>query len=55
MKDFRQLKIISRTTVWYKQSKTFLYYFWAMTFLVVPGKMASSVVLWAGKKAQEEA
>lgn len=45
MKDFRQWKTISRTTVWYKQGKIFLYCFWTMIFLVVPDKMASSVVL----------
>lgn len=54
MKDFRQLKIISGTIVWYKQGKIILYYFWAMIFSVVPDKMASSVVLGVRGKGQED-
>lgn len=54
MKYFRQLKIISGTIVRYKQGKIFLYNFWAMIFLVVPDKMASSVVLGVGGKGQED-
>lgn len=39
MKYFRELKIISRTIVWYQQAKIFIYSFWTMTFLFVSDKM----------------